>query len=80
MLRLTRELATGFVITIEPGIYFIPSLLDRMKRTALGRSVNWDNIAALLPRGGIRIEDNVLVTDTAARNLSRPAFLSAAES
>lgn len=80
MLRLTRVLATDFVITIEPGIYFIPSLLDRMKRTALGRSVNWDNIAALLPCGGIRIEDNVLVTDTAARNLSRPAFLSAAES
>ncbi len=80
LLRLTRVLAPGFVVTIEPGIYFIPSLLDRLKRTALGRSVNWEKIAALLPCGGLRIEDDVLVTDTAARNLSREALLSAAES
>ncbi len=74
MLRLTRVLAPGFVITIEPGIYFIPSLLDKLSQTALGRHVNWDNITALLPCGGIRVEDDVLVTDAAARNLSRAAL------
>ena len=79
MLRLTRVLEPGFVITIEPGIYFIPSLLDKLKQLPLGRSVNWYKIAALVPYGGLRIEDDVLVTDAAARNLSRPALRSAAE-
>lgn len=80
MLRLTRMLEPGFVVTIEPGIYFIPSLLDELKKTALGRNVNWDNIETLLPCGGIRVEDDVLVTDTGSRNLTRPALLNAAES
>ena len=80
MLRLTRILEPGFVVTIEPGIYFIPSLLDELKKTALGRSLNWDIIETLLPCGGIRVEDDVLVTDTDSRNLTRPALLNAAES
>ena len=62
------------VVTIEPGLYFIPSLLAKLKLTTLARSINWDRIAALLPYGGIRVEDDVLVTDSASRNLSRPAL------
>jgi Xaa-Pro dipeptidase len=77
MLRLTRKLEPGFVVTIEPGIYFIPSLLDELRQTALGRSVDWDRLIDLRRCGGIRIEDNVLITDTSASNLSRPALAAA---
>jgi len=70
-LRLTRPLATGMVVTIEPGLYFIDSLLERLRRSAVARRVNWRQLAALRRYGGIRIEDNVLVTPTGYRNLTR---------
>jgi len=75
-LRLTRKLEPGFIVTIEPGLYFIPSLLDRLKSGRNRKLVNWGRVDELLPFGGIRIEDNVLVTDGESRNLSRPALLS----
>jgi len=75
-LRLTRTLQPGFVVTIEPGLYFIPSLLkavlakheDKVNRAAIERHV---------PYGGIRIEDNVEVTADSHRNLTREAFAAA---
>jgi Xaa-Pro dipeptidase len=70
-LRLTRPLTAGMVITIEPGLYFIDSLLARLRRSPLARRVNWRQLAALHRYGGIRIEDNVLVTATGHRNLTR---------
>lgn len=70
-LRLTRPLAPGMVVTVEPGIYFIDSLLARLKKSRAGRRVNWRQVAALHPYGGIRIEDNVLVTKAGHRNLTR---------
>jgi Xaa-Pro dipeptidase len=70
-LRLTRPLADGMVITIEPGLYFIDSLLARLRRSRLARRVNWRLLASLRRYGGIRIEDNVLVTPTGHRNLTR---------
>jgi len=70
-LRLTRELSPGMVVTIEPGLYFIDSLLARLRRRAVGRRVNWRMVAELRKYGGIRIEDNVLVTATGHRNLTR---------
>lgn len=70
-LRLTRPLLPGMVVTIEPGLYFIDSLLQRLKKTRSGRQVNWRLLAELQPCGGIRIEDNVLVTATGHRNLTR---------
>jgi Xaa-Pro dipeptidase len=73
-LRLTRELASGNVVTIEPGLYFIPSLLERLKGSQEGQAVNWDRVDALSIYGGIRIEDNVIVTDGAPRNLTRSAW------
>ena len=74
-LRLTRTLAPGFVITIEPGLYFNPSLLETLRSSSMKNMINWNRVDALMPYGGIRIEDNILVTDTASRNLSRPALL-----
>ena len=73
-LRLTRTLEPGFVVTVEPGIYFIPSLLDELRGGPLNRLVNWNLVDRLLPCGGVRVEDNVLVTEQGSRNLTRPAF------
>lgn len=70
-LRLTRELVPGMVVTIEPGLYFIDSLLARLRKDRAARRVNWRKLSALRKYGGIRIEDNVLVTATGHRNLTR---------
>ena len=70
-LRLTRTLAPGMVVTIEPGLYFIPSLLEPLLQGPLGRHLNTALIDELRGCGGIRIEDNVVVTETGARNLTR---------
>jgi Xaa-Pro aminopeptidase len=51
-------------MTVEPGIYFIPALLqDPTLRERHRDAVRWDRVDALLEFGGIRIEDDVLVTD-----------------
>lgn len=73
-LRLTRTLAPGMVVTIEPGIYFIDMLLDQLKDRGLGPSVDWGRVDAFRPYGGIRIEDDVVCTDDAPINLTREAF------
>ena len=59
------------VVTIEPGLYFIDSLLARLRKSRAGRRVNWRKLASLHRYGGIRIEDNVLVTKDGHRNLTR---------
>jgi Xaa-Pro dipeptidase len=59
------------VITIEPGLYFIDSLLARLRRSHAAGRVNWRKLTDLRRYGGIRIEDNVLVTATGHRNLTR---------
>jgi Xaa-Pro dipeptidase len=74
MLRLTRTLEPGFVVTIEPGLYFIPSLLEPLRKGEQRDAVDWRAVDALTRFGGIRVEDDVLVTDSGARNLSRPAL------
>ena len=73
-LRMTRVLEPGMVVTIEPGLYFIDMLLDQVKRNGHAASVDWARVDQFRPYGGIRIEDNVLCTDGAAQNLTRPAF------
>lgn len=73
-LRLTRVLEAGNVLTIEPGLYFIEPLLRQWQENGDAAAVNWDRVEALKPYGGIRIEDNVVVTETGSNNLTRQAF------
>ena len=73
-LRLTRVLEPGFVVTMEPGLYFIDSLLEKAMTGAHGNLINWRRVQALRACGGIRIEDNLLVTDGGCENLTRDAF------
>lgn len=69
-LRLARPLESGFVITVEPGIYFIPALIDRWQADGLHREfICYDRVDDYRTFGGIRIEDDVLVTDTGCRVL-----------
>jgi Xaa-Pro dipeptidase len=73
-LRMTRTLEPGMVVTIEPGLYFIPMLLAELKNRPEAKAVNWQKVEQLLPYGGVRIEDEVHCTDGEPENLSRNAF------
>jgi Xaa-Pro aminopeptidase len=69
-LRLSRSLEAGFVLTVEPGIYFIPALIEKWRQERLHREfISYEALAPFLKFGGIRIEDDVLVTPTGARVL-----------
>lgn len=76
-LRMTRTLEPGMVVTIEPGIYFIPTLLKKLKASDHAKHVSWDVVDKLLPFGGVRIEDEVHCTNGAPENLTRDAFAAA---
>lgn len=71
-LRNTRTLEPGHVVTIEPGLYFIPMLLEPLRASGDAELVDWQLVDRLTPLGGVRIEDNVLCTDGEAQDLSRP--------
>lgn len=73
-LRLTRVLEPGMVVTVEPGLYFIDSLLAQLRSGPHAGEVNWPLVEGLAPCGGIRIEDNVVVTAFGHENLTRSAF------
>ena len=69
-LRMARRLVPGHVITDEPGIYFIPALIEKFKKEGLGKDfVNYAKLEGYYDFGGIRLEDDVLVTPTGARRL-----------
>ena len=65
----------GQVFTIEPGLYFIDSLLEPLRQGEQGKRVNWNKVEALRPYGGIRIEDNVVLHANGVENLTRQAGL-----
>ncbi len=76
-LRLTRVLEEDMVLTIEPGLYVIDMLLDKLRASKAEHRVNWSMVDWLRPFGGIRIEDDVRVMAKTHENLTRDAFAAA---
>lgn len=78
--RLGRALESDWVVAVEPGIYFIPELIDRWSAEGkFSDFVNWEAVNDYRDFGGIRIEDDVLVTADGHRVLGRPIPKSVAE-
>lgn len=72
-LRLGKKLEPGYVVTIEPGIYFIPTLIDLWKsENKHSAFINYEEVEKFRHFGGIRVEDDFLVTDQGHRLLGRP--------
>ena len=72
-LRLGRKLEPGFVLTIEPGIYFIPELIDMwQKEKKFEQFLNYDRINEYRDFGGLRNEEDFLITETGYRLLGKP--------
>ncbi|NIF60930.1 Xaa-Pro dipeptidase [Enterobacter sp. Ap-916] len=70
-LRCTRVLEPRMVLTIEPGLYFIESLLAPWREGQYSKHFDWKRIEALKPFGGIRIEDNVVIYENSIENMTR---------
>jgi len=72
-LRLAKELKPGYVLTVEPGIYFIPALIDKWgKENKFADYIDYEKVEEYRDFSGIRIEDDVLVTDDGFRVLGKP--------
>lgn len=70
-LRNTSVIADGQIVTIEPGFYLIPALLDKLRSMSIADTFHWTSIDELRSFGGIRIEDNMLATNSGPVNLTR---------
>jgi Xaa-Pro aminopeptidase len=72
-LRMARELRPGHVLTVEPGIYFIPALIDDWKaKGKFAEFIDYTRVERFRDFGGVRTEDDVLVTDRGCRVLGPP--------
>ncbi|MBK7488670.1 MAG: aminopeptidase P family protein [Bacteroidales bacterium] len=73
-LRFALPYKPGHVFTVEPGIYFIPELVAKWKAEGINEAfINFAKVESYLDFGGIRIEDDVLITPTGSRLLGKPA-------
>jgi Xaa-Pro dipeptidase len=70
-LRCTRVIEAKQVFTIEPGLYFIDSLLAKLKGSEQSKYINWDVVDNFRPFGGVRIEDNIIVHRDRNENMTR---------
>ena len=72
-LRFALPYKAGHVFTVEPGCYFIPELIEQWKGEGkFTQFINYDNLPGYMSVGGIRIEDNVLITDNGHKLLGKP--------
>jgi len=72
-LRLAKKLEPGYVLTVEPGVYFIPELIDQWKSAGkFSEFIDYQKVESYRDFGGIRIEDDVLVTENGHRVLGKP--------
>ncbi|KAF9994574.1 hypothetical protein BGZ65_009791, partial [Modicella reniformis] len=70
-LRMRRALEPGFVVTVEPGVYFVEFILNEAKNDAtISKYMNWDVVERFTKVGGVRIEDCVVITETGIDNLT----------
>ena len=79
-LRMARAVQPGFVLTVEPGIYFNPWLAEQWRAQGLHTDlIDYDALARHMDLGGVRIEDDVLITEQGARVLGPPIARTVAE-
>ncbi len=71
-LRLGKELEEGYVLTVEPGLYFIPELIERWQQTRqFDEFINYSEVQKYIDFGGIRVEDDYVITESGFRKLGR---------
>ena len=74
-LRSSAPMVANQIHTVEPGLYFIPAYLDRLKANKHSAAINWARVDEFVPYGGIRIEDNIIIhAGGTLENLTRDAF------
>ncbi len=70
-LRMRRTLQPGMVLTIEPGLYFVPALLEpALEDDTVSSYLNESKLRDMMDFGGVRIEDNLIITDDGYENLT----------